>query len=298
MSLLLKELKTLSPDSLTKKLLQLKRPRLQSIAKQCGVKARERPETWYYHRLSSIHVQSSQRFVMFESGRSLQFLLQGNQPTIALLGALFESISGLDNETSGFGAIETPNNQPIYNPKYAPTPTNPASAKGQPTTDDTPLSCWKVTKSKELLELEKELKTITPYKTSRSARIKKRMGEGKESRLLSSVKTVRKSVTTKKRARPTPRRIQVDSTGEADCNKIQSSNKSIVRDRSTNTDNRSSLLEKKQREKSRFAGEKRKSRLVQTKGEGTEARSKRAHEKFLQRMAAARQKRENKHCNV
>lgn len=42
MSLSLKELKALSPDSLTKKLVQLKRPRLQSIAKQCNVKARNK----------------------------------------------------------------------------------------------------------------------------------------------------------------------------------------------------------------------------------------------------------------
>eukprot|EP00890_Picochlorum_soloecismus_P000424 jgi/Picsp_1/1382/NSC_04861-R1_---NA--- len=280
MSLSLKELKTLSPKSLTKKLLQLKRPRLQSIAKQCAVKARDMPKTWYLYRLTCIY---------------------GNQPTIALLGALFESISGRDNETSGFGAIETPNNQPIYNPKYAPTPTNPASSKGQPTTDDTPLSCWKVTKSKELLELEKELKTITPYKTARSVRSRKQMGEGKESRLLSSVKMVRRSVKTKYTPRPTPRRIQVDSSGEADCHKVKSSSKSILRERS-GIDNRSSLSEKKQREKSRFAGakKKRKNRFVTREEEkiNTEARSQRAHDKFLERMAAARQKRENKRSKV
>lgn len=92
-------------------------------------------------------------------------MLQGNMKTLELVGAVIDHIRSLNPNINGKRpdtAHKTPNN-PIFNPRYAMTrsslllanqlnkiPTRPSSCRGT----------WHITKSKELEELEAQLKTI------------------------------------------------------------------------------------------------------------------------------------------
>ena len=219
-----------------------------------------------------------------------------------LLSAIFEVLTGKSNATHGFGSIVTPNN-PIFNPKYAPTPPTTQTQLAEKIANETPTSelvAWKMKVVKEMDTLDRKLRTIQKRGTSTVQKTSKESTAARDGKPrvtpiqmkplwtpLSGPRTLEK--------RPVPDEVQVMTAPQTDKKTKPADEKETkvppsARKKKIEMEKKYRIAGKAPTKKSRFASE-RKSKQCKSAGKGPPtsiSRQKNAKEAFIRRMRAAR----------